>query len=93
MKYYPQSNSFPRKTDGIGVLVVHKAVEYLNNIHVVMLNSSRKAPSLTDCHKFTVNTHVVKPVAFHRFFESSQSSDFSWAALNQRPQPAAKEKS
>lgn len=71
MQCYPKINPFPRKTDGIEVLMIHRADERLKNIHVVMLNPSRKAPNLTDCHKYAVNTHVVKPVGFHRFLKQS----------------------
>lgn len=91
MQCYPQCNPFPRKTDGIEVLMIHRADERLKNIHVVMLNPSRKAPNLTDCHQYAVNTHVVKPVGFHRFVKAVRHLDF-WAAINQRPQPSAKEK-
>lgn len=73
MECYSQSNPFPRKTDGIEVLKVHKADEDLKNTPVVMLNSSQKAWNLT---KYAVNTHVVKPVGVHRFVKAVSHLDF-----------------
>jgi hypothetical protein len=78
MPGYPQCNSFSKKIDGIEVLKVHKADEHLGNTPVVRLNSSRRAPNLTDCYDYCVNTHGVKPEGFNGSVKAGSQLDFFW---------------
>ncbi len=85
MHGYPQCNSLSKKIDGIEVLKVHKADEHLKNTPVVRLNSTRRAPHLTDCYKYGVNTHGVKPVGFNGFVKAvSQLGFFRRRSTNLR---------
>jgi hypothetical protein len=65
MQGYSQSNPLPKKIDGIEVLKVHKANEFLESIPVAKQNTSRKAPNLTDCYNDGLNPHGVKSVGIN----------------------------
>ncbi len=80
------------KVDGLEVLKIVKADEQLKTIPVVMLTSSRETPDLTECYKHGVNAYVVKPVDFSNFMKAVSQLGIFWAAINNPPLPAAKEK-
>ena len=80
------------KVDGLEVLKVIKADEQLKNIPVVMLTSSRETLDLNECYKHGVNAYVVKPVDFTDFMKAVSQLGIFWAAIDNPPLPAAKEK-
>jgi CheY-like chemotaxis protein len=58
------------KVNGLEVLKIIKADEYLKTIPVVVLSSSRETPDLIECYKHGVNGYVVKPVDFAEFMKA-----------------------
>jgi CheY-like chemotaxis protein len=73
------------KVNGLEVLKVIKADEYLKIIPVVVLSSSREAPDLVECYKHGVNAYVVKPVDFPEFMRAVKQLGIFWAAVNEPP--------
>jgi CheY-like chemotaxis protein len=80
------------KVDGLEVLKIVKADEYLKTIPIVMLTSSRETPDLIECYKHGVNAYVVKPVDFNEFAKAVKQLGIFWAAVNEPPPRAATEK-
>jgi CheY-like chemotaxis protein len=80
------------KVDGLEVLKIIKADEYLKVIPVVVLSSSRETPDLVECYKHGVNAYVVKPVDFADFVEAVKQLGVFWAVVNEPPtQPGRNE--
>jgi len=75
------------KVNGIEVLKIIKADEYLKTIPVVVLTSSRETPDVTECYQHGVNAYVVKPVAFAEFMKAINLLGVFWAAVNHPPPP------
>ena len=79
------------KINGLEVLKIIKADEYLQNIPVVMLSSSRETPDLAECYKLGVNAYVVKPVDFADFMKAVRQLGIFWAAINEPPPQTMRE--
>jgi CheY-like chemotaxis protein len=79
------------KVNGLEVLKIIKADEYLKIIPVVVLSSSRETPDLVECYKHGVNAYVVKPVEFADFMQAIKQLGIFWAAINEPPPETGKE--
>ena len=79
------------KINGLEVLKIIKADEYLQNIPVVVLSSSRETPDLAECYKLGVNAYVVKPVNFADFMKAVRQLGIFWAAINEPPPQTMRE--
>lgn len=73
------------KMDGLDVLRVIKADDYLRPIPVVMLTSSREERDLVQSYQLGVNAYVVKPVEFHEFLNAVKESSMFWGLINEPP--------
>jgi CheY-like chemotaxis protein len=79
------------KVNGLEVLKIIKADEYLKIIPVVVLSSSRETPDLVECYKHGVNAYVVKPVDFAQFMNAVKHLGIFWAAVNEPPPHTGRE--
>jgi len=84
-------NKMP-KISGLQVLKTIKLDEHLKTIPVVALTSSRETPDLIEFYKHGVNAYVVKPVDFAEFMKAVKQLGIFWAAVNEPPPIAWKEK-
>lgn len=73
------------KMDGIEVLRQLKSDERTKYIPVVILTSSSEQPDIAECYKLGVNSYIVKPVKFEKFFEAVANMGMYWLLLNQMP--------
>jgi CheY-like chemotaxis protein len=73
------------KVNGLEVLRAIKQDEFLKNIPVVMLTSSREEPDLVQSYQLGVNAYVVKPVDFQAFLGAVKQLGLFWAMLNEPP--------
>ena len=78
------------KVNGQEVLKAIKGDEDLKTIPVVVLSSSRETPDLVDCYKHGVNAYVVKPVDFGEFMKAVKQLGIFWAAINEPPPHAGR---
>jgi CheY-like chemotaxis protein len=70
------------RIDGLEVLEHVKKHPDTQRIPVVMLTSSREERDLITSYSLGVNSFVVKPVDFNRFFEAIQDLGMFWAVIN-----------
>ncbi len=73
------------KVDGIEVLKRIKADSRTRSIPVVMLTSSKEESDLVRSYDLGVNSYLVKPVDFQRFYEEVTRVGYYWVAMNQMP--------
>jgi two-component system response regulator len=73
------------KIDGIEVLRRVRADERTHSIPVVVLTSSHEERDITECYKLGVNSYVVKPVEFDRFYKAVADLGMYWLVLNKSP--------
>jgi two-component system, response regulator len=73
------------KIDGIEVLRRVRADERTHSIPVVVLTSSHEERDITECYKRGVNSYVVKPVEFDRFYKAVADLGMYWLVLNKSP--------
>lgn len=73
------------KVNGLEVLERLKGDERTRKIPVVVLTSSREDPDINTCYTLGVNSYIVKPVEFDKFFEAVSDLGFYWLLLNQPP--------
>jgi CheY-like chemotaxis protein len=73
------------KIDGIEVLRRVRADERTRAIPVVVLTSSHEERDITECYKLGVNSYVVKPVEFDRFYKAVADLGMYWLVLNKSP--------
>lgn len=78
------------KVNGIEVLTKIRADERTKNIPVVVLTSSKEDPDIKACYRLGVNSYIVKPVEFDKFFEAVADLGFYWLLLNQAPPEGSK---
>ncbi len=71
------------KLDGLEVLEQVKKSDATRQIPIVMLTSSREERDLVTSYSLGVNSFVVKPVDFNRFFEAIQDLGMFWAVINE----------
>ena len=70
------------RVDGLEVLEQVKKHADTQRIPIVMLTSSREERDLITSYSLGVNSFVVKPVDFNRFFEAIQDLGMFWAVIN-----------
>ena len=71
------------KVDGLEVLRRVKTSPALKLIPVVMLTSSAEEIDIVRSYELGVNSYIVKPVEFDKFFESVMSLGMYWTLQNQ----------
>lgn len=73
------------KVNGLEVLAEIRRDERTKTIPVVVLTSSREDPDIDACYALGVNSYIVKPVEFNKFFKAVSELGFYWLLLNQSP--------
>jgi two-component system response regulator len=73
------------KIDGIEVLRRVRADDRTRSIPVVVLTSSQEERDITECYKLGVNSYVVKPVEFEKFYKAVGDLAIYWLILNKSP--------
>ena len=73
------------KINGIQVLQKIKSDARTKKIPVVVLSSSKEDPDIQECYLLGVNSYVVKPVEFEKFFDTISEIGLYWMILNQPP--------
>jgi two-component system response regulator len=73
------------KIDGIEVLRRVRADAGLRSIPVVVLTSSQEERDISECYKLGVNSYVVKPVEFDKFYRAVGDLATYWLILNKSP--------
>ena len=73
------------KIDGIEVLRRVRADERTHSIPVVVLTSSQEERDISECYKLGVNSYVVKPVEFDKFYRAVGDLGTYWLVLNKSP--------
>src|SRR5262249_40155015 len=70
------------KIDGIDVLRRIRVDDRLRSIPVVVLTSSHEERDITECYKLGVNSYIVKPVEFDKFYKAIGDLATYWLVLN-----------
>ena len=73
------------KIDGIEVLRRVRADERTKAIPVVVLTSSQEERDISECYKLGVNSYIVKPVEFDKFYKAVADLGTYWLVLNKSP--------
>jgi two-component system response regulator len=73
------------KIDGIEVLRRIRTDERTKGFPVVVLTSSQEERDITECYKLGVNSYVVKPVEFDKFYKTVSDLGTYWLVLNKTP--------
>jgi two-component system response regulator len=73
------------KIDGMEVLRRIRADERTKKIPVVVLTSSQEERDITESYKLGVNSYVVKPVEFDKFYKTVSDLGTYWLVLNKIP--------
>jgi two-component system, response regulator len=73
------------KIDGIEVLRRIRADDSTKAIPVVVLTSSQEERDITATYKLGVNSYVVKPVEFDKFYKTVSDLGTYWVLLNKSP--------
>jgi len=73
------------KIDGVEVLRRLRNEENTRSIPVVVLTSSQEERDITECYKLGVNSYVVKPVEFDKFYKAVSDLATYWLILNKSP--------
>jgi len=73
------------KIDGIEVLRRVRAEERTRSLPIVVLTSSQEERDINECYKLGVNSYVVKPVEFDKFYKAVGDLGMYWLVLNKSP--------
>ncbi|MCD4784894.1 MAG: response regulator [Candidatus Eremiobacteraeota bacterium] len=73
------------KVDGLEVLQKMKSDKRTKSIPVVVLTSSKEEQDIITSYKLGVNSYIVKPVDFDKFFHIVADLGLYWLLLNQPP--------
>jgi two-component system response regulator len=73
------------KIDGIEVLRRVRAEERMRSLPIVVLTSSQEERDIKECYKLGVNSYVVKPVEFDKFYKAVGDLGMYWLVLNKSP--------
>jgi CheY-like chemotaxis protein len=70
------------KIDGIEVLRRARGDQRTRSIPIVVLTSSHEERDISECYKLGVNSYVVKPVEFDKFYKAVADLATYWLVLN-----------
>jgi len=73
------------RVDGIEVLQQLRMYEATRAIPIVMLTSSAEEKDIIRSYQLGVNSYIVKPVEFSKFFEEVSNLGCYWAIMNKSP--------
>jgi CheY-like chemotaxis protein len=73
------------KIDGIEVLRRVRNDDRTRCVPVIVLTSSQEERDITECYKLGVNSYVVKPVEFDKFYKAVGDLATYWLLLNKTP--------
>jgi two-component system response regulator len=73
------------KIDGIEVLRRVRSEERTRCLPIVVLTSSQEERDINECYKLGVNSYVVKPVEFDKFYKAVGDLGIYWLVLNKSP--------
>ena len=73
------------KVDGLEVLRRIKSDERTRTIPVVVLTSSREEQDMVESYRLGVNSYIVKPVDFDKFYDCVGNLGLYWLLLNETP--------
>jgi CheY-like chemotaxis protein len=73
------------KIDGVEVLRRIRADARTKAMPVVVLTSSQEERDITESYRLGVNSYVVKPVEFDRFYKTVSDLGTYWLVLNKIP--------
>jgi CheY-like chemotaxis protein len=73
------------KIDGLEVLRRARADDRARGIPVVVLTSSQEERDIAECYRLGVNSYVVKPVEFDKFYKAVADLATYWLVLNKSP--------
>ena len=73
------------KIDGIEVLRRTRGDDSARSIPVVVLTSSQDERDIAQCYQLGVNSYVVKPVEFDKFYKVVGDLATYWLVLNKSP--------
>jgi len=73
------------KIDGIEVLRRVRAEERTRSLPIVVLTSSQEERDINECYKLGVNSYIVKPVEFDKFYKAVGDLGMYWLVLNKSP--------
>ena len=73
------------KVDGIEVLRRIRSDNRTKSIPVVVLTSSQEERDITQTYELGVNSYVVKPVEFDKFYKTVSDLGTYWVLLNKSP--------
>jgi two-component system, response regulator len=73
------------KVNGLQILQKVKADERTKLIPIVVLTSSKEESDIVESYKYGVNSYIVKPVDFNKFYEAIRNLGLYWLLLNEPP--------
>jgi CheY-like chemotaxis protein len=73
------------KVDGLEVLRRIKNDPRTKAIPIVILTSSQEEPDIVESYQLGVNSYIVKPVDFDKFFDAVSHLGLYWMLLNKMP--------
>jgi CheY-like chemotaxis protein len=73
------------KIDGVEVLRRVRADDRARSTPVVVLTSSEEEKDISECYRLGVNSYVVKPVEFDKFYSAIADLAAYWLVLNKSP--------
>jgi CheY-like chemotaxis protein len=73
------------KVDGLEILRRVRGDERTKLIPVVVLTSSKEEQDIVESYRLGVNSYIVKPVNFEKFFDTVSELGLYWLLLNEPP--------
>ncbi|MBO6794457.1 MAG: response regulator [Balneolaceae bacterium] len=71
------------KIDGLEVLRKIRSNDWVKNLPIVMLTSSREHKDIVESYNLGINSYVVKPVSFKDFADTISSIGRYWLSVNE----------